>query len=132
MKVSIQLVDDLAIRHLLSPLLNTLMTFIRSSCLMILKEGLPTSTLLSANIIASNHSSASQAPGSGSGSGVMMDCSKTIQQLCKQIPDMARVYLLHLPKFPAVVATLEEFYQRVVMGYISIVALVRPVNEPSR
>jgi hypothetical protein len=110
MSVAIRMIDDLALNHLLSPLLQALTQYVRLNFAFLLREGLPTTA-------AGAH---------------QVDCSKTMQMMSKLIPDMCRVYLLHLPRFYAVTISLEEFRRRVWMCYASVAVLIRPVTEALR
>jgi hypothetical protein len=113
--VSIKSIDDISYTQLLCPIVEAMTLFVKSSLLGLLKEGIAFT-------------------GSSSHSNQLMnvDCSKVVQNLLKQIPDMINSHLLVLGKIPSVYDAIDEFVIRVMHCYITISSLVRPVTEQSR
>ena len=126
MQTACKLVDELALGHLLSPLVSAVVVVVRGAMQHLLKEGCASTT-------ASTTAAALLAAGVPDAAALAsVETSKTVQQLAKTIPDISRVYLLHFPKFPAVIAAQEEFHRRILSNFISIAALCRPVTDQAK
>lgn len=117
--VSVERIDSLAGRVLMAPLVDSLAHHFKGVLLGLYREG---GTVAPA-------SAASMSPTADFNAS---DCSKTVQQLLRQFPEAAEVHLLSLPKHPAVTWALEEACRRLLVMYVSVVVLLRPVTEMSR
>ena len=112
-KGAVSYVEDLAVKQLLYPLVDSMTAYIRSVLTGLLKEGITSNPMVAV-------------------SDDDVECSLAAQTIVQQVPEMLKSHLLSLPKSQAVVAATEEFCLRVLASYISVAALVRPVNEMSR
>lgn len=106
-------IDDLAARQLYAPLLDNICSYVESVIL----------TLVASPTVSLSSSTDPAAP---------MECSKPVQILQKQIPDLLQTFLFSLPKSSIRSLVLEEFALRFMYMYLSITVLTRPVNEASR
>ena len=104
-------VEELTSRQLLAPMVGLLSTYIKSVLFALPKEGV-------------------QALGSSKNAEV--ECSRAVQTVVKQVPELIKLHLACLPKSPLVVEAAEELCLRVMHAYISTASLVRPVTEASR
>lgn len=107
------IVEELAARELISPLVEVLASHAKSLLFSLPKEGV------------------AQAPSSGNKNGEV-ECSRAAQAVVKQLPELTKTHLGSLPKSALVTAATEELCIRVMHAYISTAALVRPVTEASR
>ena len=112
-------IDEMTGRQLLAPLVDSITGYLKGVLMPLLKEGVASTTTTSAN--SSNDSSS-----------VQVDCSRAVQQLTKQLPDLAKTYVLSLAKCPAVSAAASELGLRILHLYVTVASLVRPVNESLR
>lgn len=116
--MSIDRIDSLAGRVLMAPLVDSITGYFKDILLGLYKEGGKIATsAASTTTLAEN-----QNP----------DCSKAVQLVLKQFPEVVAVHLSSLPRHPAVVWALEECCRRLLALYVSVVVLLRPVTEMSR
>jgi hypothetical protein len=120
LRAALAVIDDVAARQVLAPLVDAIAAHVKTQLLPLLKEGVTTTN------------TAGGVGGPGDGAGVQVDCSRAVQIVAKQLPDLAKTYLLGLAKCPAVTAALEELGLRVLHVYVTVAALARPVNEALR
>lgn len=122
MKVhAVEKIDALMKNNLLLPVVDLLTKYIRTHLQLLLKEGTPTSTLISSNSASSTtHLQLST------------DTSKTMSVLAKQLPDLIRVYLGNLPQHYCVSSAMTEVILRIKLVFVSISAMVRPMNETTK
>lgn len=113
-KGAVAYVEDLSMKQLLYPLVDSMIAHIRSVLLGLLKEG-----------VANSNSS-------GSGVSEDVECSRAAQTVAQQVPEMIKSHLNSLPKSEGVIMATEEFALRVMSCYVSVASLVRPANEMSR
>ena len=112
-------IDEMTGRQLLAPLVDAITGYLKGVLMPLLKEGVAATTTSTAH---NNNDSSS----------VQVDCSRAVQQLTKQLPDLAKTYLLSLAKCPAVSAAASELGLRILHLYVTVASLVRPVNESLR
>ena len=114
-KGAIAYVEDLSCRQLLYPLIDSMISHVRSVLIGLLKEGVSLSTVEL-----------------GPNAEDEVECSIAAQTVIHQVPEMMKSHLLSLPKTTSVVAATEELCLRILTTYVSIASLLRPVNELSR
>lgn len=118
--VSLERIDSLAGRVLMAPLVDNVMDYFKGVLVGLYKEGGTVPTSMTANLASSMNG-----PDNA-------DCSKAIQTVLKQFPEAISVHIQSLPKHPAVSWALDEACRRLMVLYVSIVVLLRPVTEVSR
>lgn len=118
--VSIERIDSLAGRVLMAPLVDSIVEYFKGVFLGLYKEG---STI--------THTSSSAGLSSSSDMN-NSDCSKAVQLVLKQFPEAVAVHLTSLPKHPSVVWAVEEAGRRLLVLYVTVIVLLRPVTEMSR
>lgn len=107
---SIEALDQLTGRQLLYPLLDNLVTYIKSVLMTLTREGVTSTTAHPSTV----------------------EPSKAIQTLTRTIPDLLQCYVFSLPKSPTLKVILEEFCLRLMYNYTLFASMIRPVNEYSR
>lgn len=112
-KSAIVAIEELTARQLLSPMVEVLTAHVKSLLFSLPKEGVVS------------------AP-SSSNKSAEFECSRAVQGIVKQVPELIKVYLGSLPKSPLVVAATEELCIRIMHSYISTASLLRPVTDASR
>ena len=112
-KGAVSYVEDLAVKQLLYPLVDSMTAHVRSVLIGLLKEGITSNPMVAV-------------------SDDDVECSLAAQSIVQQVPEMMKSHLFSLPKSNAVAAATEEFCLRILASYISVAALVRPVSEMSR
>jgi hypothetical protein len=120
---SLQRLDDLASRQLLNPIIDCIAEHARSLLIPMLRE---------AAVSSGPGGSVAMSPGVGALEMGSSDCSKAVQGVLKQIPEIVRVHLQSFPSMPCVAWALEELSRRLLFSFMSVVVLVRPVTELSR
>ena len=118
--VSIERIDSLAGRVLVAPLVDSIIEYFKGVLLGLYKEG---------STIAHTTSSVSLSSSSDMNNS---DCSKAVQLVLKQFPEAIAVHLTSLPQHPSVVWAIEEAGRRLLVLYVTIIVLLRPVTEMSR
>jgi hypothetical protein len=110
-------IDDLAARQLYAPLLDNLCAYVESVVLTVVSSPLTSATTTAvAGMIPAN----------------TIDCSKAVQILQKQVPELLQTFIYPLPKSTIRSMVLEEFALRLMYMYLTIAVLIRPVNEALR
>lgn len=105
--------DELSVKQLYAPLLDNIMAYVKSVLI-----HLPTK----------DNSPMSPPPDTGH----IVECSKSVQLLQKQLPELLQSHLQHLPKSSLLSMVSEELCLRVMHMYMTVAALTRPVTEYSR
>ena len=113
-KMVTTMVDEVVTKQLLPQIVSAMTSYTRSQLVGLLSEG-----------IAITPSSSREKKDS-------VECSRAIQLLSTNIPDMIKVHISQLPKENLVKTATIEFCLRVMCTYVSVGALVRPVTEQSR
>lgn len=109
---AIGMIDELSAKQLYAPLLDNVLTYIKSVLINIpTKESAPTQS---------------------SSVGGVIECSKSVQLLQKQIPELLQSYISQFPKSSLLAAVNEEFCLRVMHLYVTVASLIRPMTESSR
>lgn len=124
---AVLMVDDLAGKQILSNLVNSISSYVCNIFLGLLKEGIYGTTTRQSQANISNISA-----GSAGSTSSNSTSSKTVELALKTIPDLISVYLQHFPHIPPVNHAIHEVASRILVSYISIAALRRPVNEQTR
>lgn len=119
--VAINEIEELCQKQVLSGIIDVLANYITSQLLSIHKEGVVT-VLAPKNI----------STGSTDMEESSIECSTALQSVTKQLPTIIRVHLQSLPKCELVEKAIEEICLRTINSYVSISALLRPVNEQTR
>lgn len=122
-------IDDLSQRQIVETFVTLVATYCHTHFYNLYKEGIihPNSK----NSGANSFSFLSLNTNTSSNEELELS-SNTVQLLIKQYPMLIKTYLLVLPKGPLIDKAIEELSIRILQGYISIAALVRPVNEATR
>jgi hypothetical protein len=118
LSASIERIDDLATRQLLVPLVDAISDYIKSVMITMHKEG----STISPAVTNPNYSVDTS----------NQDCSKAVQTILKQFPEILRIHLQSLSAHHAVSWAVEELCKRVLVVFISCAVTVRPVTEISR
>ena len=116
LRTALACIDEMTGRQLLAPLVDAITGYLKGVLMPLLKEGVAATTTTTAN----------------DSSSLQVDCSRAVQQLTKQLPDLSKTYLLSLAKCPAVSAAASELGLRILHLYVTVASLVRPVNESLR
>lgn len=128
--LALTLVDEVLTRQLLFPLVDALTNYVRTLLLGLLKEGVTLSATSSQ--IPAKATKLGSADAEVDGSTPATDCSRSVQVLVKQFPELVRAFLETLPRCAPVIAATEEFGLRILANFVSVVAMVRPVTEQMR
>jgi hypothetical protein len=123
---SVQRLDDLASRQLLNPIIDCIAEHARGLMIPMLREAAVSSGP------GGSVSAMAMSPGVGALEMGSSDCSKAVQSVLKQIPEIVRVHLQSFPPMPCIVWAIEELSRRLLFSFMSVVVLVRPVTELSR
>jgi len=105
MDAACSIIDEVACRHLLRPIVEYLANHVRSILVTILKEG----------VTVNNKG--------------QVESSQAILTLSKQIPELIRSHLQSLTKNRIVTLAIEELSLRIMNTYITVVSLVQPMTE---
>lgn len=105
MNVACSIIDEVACRHLLRPIVDYLANYAKSILVTILKEGVTVNS--KGNV----------------------ESSQAVLTLGKQIPELIRIHLQSLTKNRIVTLAIEELCIRIMNAYITVVSLVQPMTE---
>lgn len=134
-------VNDLALRQILQSVVNLIDGYVVQILVGLHKEGVisGSSTLSTTapaggvNMVGANFATGrTQAAKQSTDLASSVECSIAVQTLIKQVPKLLEIHLFCLPKCDVVTVALEEIYVRTLHAYVSVSALLRPVNEALR
>ena len=110
-----QLIEDLASKQILDPVVGLLSSYVTSIVVAMQKEGVVAPSTPGAAPALSAGTPAQytgRAPSAAAGQEAWSDCSAAVQTLLRNLPVLLKAHLLSLPKCDAVVVATEEIYVR--------------------
>lgn len=128
MQRAMHLVDDLSYQILID-IINVLSSYSMNILMGIHREGIVSTTSNFPTIYANNSTGNNNATSTANG---QQESSLAVQTLTKQLPNILKAHLFSLPKSPLIEQAAEEFAIKLLIIYVTIAALLRPVNENTR